>query len=204
MSAQNQEPVDFYFDFSSPYGYFAAFKIDALVGRFERAVRWHPMMLGAAMKVSGNRPLADQPIKGDYADHDWARMARFMELPWARPEPFPIAALAPARAFYWLDERDPALAKDFAKAALGAYFGEGRNISVPEVAAGIGAGLGIAPEDLLAAIATPGIKERLKAETDEAIRRGVFGSPFFIVDGEPFWGSDRLWMVKRWLQSGGW
>jgi len=197
-------PVDFYFDFSSPYGYFAAFKIDSLIERFERSVRWRPIMLGAAMKVSGNRPLAEQPIKGEYAVRDWDRMARFLELAWQKPDPFPIAALAPARAFYWLDDRDPKLAKAFAKAALHAYFGEGRNIAVPEVAAEAGAPLRIPAADLLAAVARPEIKERLKAETDAAIEQGVFGSPFIFVDNEPFWGQDRLWMVKRWLQSGGW
>jgi 2-hydroxychromene-2-carboxylate isomerase len=57
---------------------------------------------------------------------------------------------------------------------------------------------------LLAAVQDPAIKERLKRETSEAMERGVFGSPFIFVDGEGFWGSDRLWMVKRWLKSGGW
>jgi 2-hydroxychromene-2-carboxylate isomerase len=56
----------------------------------------------------------------------------------------------------------------------------------------------------LAALADPAVKARLRAEVDAAIARGVFGSPYFVVDGEPFWGHDRLDQVERWLATGGW
>ena len=58
--------------------------------------------------------------------------------------------------------------------------------------------------ELIAATQDPAIKARLKAETDRSLERGVFGSPFFLVDGEPFWGADRLDQVERWLATGGW
>lgn len=198
------QPVLFYFDFSSPYGYFAAVKIDELVGRFNRTVTWKPMMLGVAMKETGNRPLADQPLKGEYCLRDWDRLARHMKVAWKMPTPFPIATLAAARAFYWLDDKDPGLAKRFARAAFDTYFGKGRDITAPETVADIAAPLGVDRAALLAAVQDPAVKERLKQETAEALRKGVFGSPFFIVDGEPIWGSDRLWMVKHWLREGGW
>jgi len=198
------DPVRFYFDLSSPYGYFAALKIDDLCAGFGRRVAWHPMMLGAAMKVTGARPLADVEIKGDYCKRDWDRLARFMEVPWTLPGNFPIATLAASRAFYWLTDDDPGLAKRFALAAYDTYFGHGWDISQAETVADIAAPLGIDREALLAAVQDLGIKQRLKDETAGAIEAGVFGSPFFIIDGEPFWGADRLWMVKRWLKSGGW
>lgn len=198
------EPILFYFDFSSPYGYLASVKIDETVASFGREVKWKPMMLGAAMKETGNRPLADQPLKGEYCKRDWARLARHMGVPWKMPKPFPIATLAAARAFYWLDDRDPDLAKRFAHAAFDTYFGKGRDITAPETVAEIAAPLGVDKGALLAAVQDPAIKERLKQETTEALAKGVFGSPFFIVDGEPIWGSDRLWMVKHWLRDGGW
>ena len=91
------DPVLFFFDFSSPYGYFAAQKIDETVADFGRDVQWKPMMLGAAMKETGNVPIAHQPIKGDYCRRDWDRMARYMKAPWKMPDPFPIATLAAAR-----------------------------------------------------------------------------------------------------------
>jgi 2-hydroxychromene-2-carboxylate isomerase len=198
------EPIQFYFDFSSPYGYFAALKIDSLAAGFERQVRWRPMMLGAAMKVTGAKPIAEIELKGDYCKRDWDRLARYMEVPWTLPDPFPIATLAAARAFYWLDDDDPALAKRFAQAAYHTYFGEGRDITDPETVAGFAEPLGIDRDALLTAVRDPAIKQRLKDETAEAIGNGVFGSPFIVIDGEPFWGADRLWMIRRWLKSGGW
>jgi len=198
------DPIRFYFDFSSPYGYFAALKIDELAAGFGREVAWHPMMLGAAMKVTGSKPLAEIAIKGDYCKHDWDRLARFMEVPWTMPENFPIATLAASRAFYWLADDDPDLAKRLALAAYDAYFGQGRDITEAETVAEIAEPLGIDREALLAAVQDPAIKQRLKDETTAAIDAGVFGSPFVIVDGEPFWGADRFWMIKRWLKSGGW
>ena len=198
------DPILFYFDFSSPYGYFAAQKIDQTVADFDREVTWKPIMLGAAMKETGNLPLADQPIKGDYCKHDWARLAKYMEVPWTMPDPFPIATLAAARAFYWLDDQDSALAKDFARAAFDTYFGQGKDITEAEVVAEIAKPLGVGKDDLLAAVQDPAIKERLKDETTAAVKAGVFGSPFVVIDGEPFWGADRLWMIRRWLKSGGW
>lgn len=198
------DPIQFYFDFSSPYGYFAALKIDDIAAPFEREVTWKPMMLGAAMKVTGSKPLAEIEIKGDYCRHDWDRLARYMEVPWTMPDPFPVATLAAARAFYWLDDQNPDLAKKFGLAVFDTYFGQGRDITEPETVAGIAEPLGVDKDALLAAVQDPDVKQRLKDETTQAIERGVFGSPYIIIDGEPFWGADRFWMIRRWLKSGGW
>ncbi|MDP6884342.1 MAG: 2-hydroxychromene-2-carboxylate isomerase [Rhodospirillales bacterium] len=196
--------IEFYFDFSSPYGYFASVQIDDLAARFGRTAKWKPIMIGTAFKQSGNRPLLEQPIKGDYSRHDWQRLARLLDVPWVLPEPFPIATLAAARAFWWLTASDVALARRFAQAAFHAYFADGRDISAAGTVAEVAANLDIDAAALLAAVQDPAIKARLKFETDDAIKLGVFGSPFVFVDGEGFWGADRLWMVKRWLESGGW
>lgn len=198
------DPIDFYFDFSSPYGYLAAERIEAVIAPFERDIRWRPILLGAAFKETGGQPLIAQPMKGDYARHDLARLARFQGVPFVIPDVFPVATVRAARGFYWLSDRDPAAAVTFAKAIYRAYFGDGRNISKPEVVDGIAAGLGHDADEFAAGVSTPEIKERLRAEVAASIERGVFGSPFMIVDGEPFWGADRFWMVKRWLKSGGW
>lgn len=198
------DPIIFYFDFSSPYSYFAAHKIEATVAPFGREVAWKPFMLGQAFKVTGSTALTEQPMKGDYCKHDWQRLARFMELAWVFPDPFPISTLAAARAFYWLDDQDTALAKRFALAAFDAYFGRGEDISGPEKIVEIAVTLGINGEQLRGAIADDAIKQRLRNETQAAIDAGVFGAPYFVVDGEGIWGADRMWMIKRWLKSGGW
>lgn len=199
------DPIEFYFDFSSPYAYFAAQKIDEVAMEFGgREVDWKPFLLGIAMKMTKNEPLAHQPMKGDYSEQDWDRLARFMKVPWKMPQTFPIASLAPARAFYWILDKDKAAAKNFARACFSAYFAEGRDIRSVDTVVEIGTSVGLNGDDLRSAVADGEIKERLKDETWAAVQAGVFGSPFFIVDGEKFWGSDRIWMIKRWLKTGGW
>jgi 2-hydroxychromene-2-carboxylate isomerase len=197
-------PIDFYFDFSSPYGYLASTRIDALAARHGRSVVWRPHLLGAVFKINDQRPLATIPLKSDYAARDLARSARLLKVPFKLPTKFPVGATAPSRAFYWVSDRDPALAKRLAQALYHAYFAEDRDISSPEVSANIAAKVGVDRAALAQALEDPLVKERLRTEVDAAIARGVFGSPYIIVDGEPFWGSDRLDQVERWLETGGW
>jgi len=196
--------LDFYFDFSSPYGYFAAERIDAIAARHARAVDWRPFLLGVVFKKTGQAPLTEQPLRGDYARRDFARSARLYGLPFTWPERFPIPTQAAARAFYWLDARDPEAARALAKALYRAYFGAGRDISLPAVVIEIAAGLGVDGAALATALNDADVKDRLRRATEAAIARGVFGSPTVFVDGEPFWGADRLDQVDRWLAVGGW
>lgn len=197
-------PIDFYFDFSSPYGYLASTRIDALAAKHGRSVVWRPHLLGAVFKINDQRPLASIPLKSDYAARDLARSARLLKVPFKLPTKFPVGATAPSRAFYWLNDKDRALAKRFAQALYHAYFAEDRDISSPEVTCDIAARLEVDRVELAQALNDPAVKERLRTEVDAAIARGVFGSPYIIVDGEPFWGSDRLDQVERWLKTGGW
>jgi len=195
-------PIDFYFDYSSPYGYFGAMKIEELAARHGREVNWKPILLGAVFKITGAQPLPSTPLKGDYAKRDIERSARFHDIAIKHPSQFPIASQAPARAFYWLSDSDPALAKALAKALYRAYFIDDRDISSPEVTADVAATLGLQRSEVLAAINAPAVKERLRSETEAAIKRGVFGSPFIVIDGEPFWGVDRFDQIERWLKRG--
>jgi 2-hydroxychromene-2-carboxylate isomerase len=197
-------PIDFYYDYSSPYGYLASTRIEALAARHGREVVWRPILLGAVFKVTGGQPLPTVPLKGDYARRDILRCARYYGIPLQIPSKFPVATQAPARATYWLCDRDPAQAKVLAAALFRAYFIEDRDISSPEVTAEVAAAMGLPGEPLRAALQEPAVKERVRAETDAALARGVFGSPFFIVDGEPFWGVDRMDQLERWLETGGW
>jgi 2-hydroxychromene-2-carboxylate isomerase len=198
------QPIDFYFDFSSPYGYIASTQIDALAEKFGRDVTWRPFLLGAVFKVSGMKPLLDIPIKGEYTKHDFARSARLYGVPFVMPANFPFAAIAASRAVYWLSDRDPDLAKRLAKIVYHSAFGVGRDITAVDTVADLAAPLGIKRDELDAAVHDPAVKDRLRKEVDAAIARGVFGSPYIIVDGEPFWGADRLPQVERWLATGGW
>ena len=200
MSAQ----IEFWFDFSSPYGYLASQKIEALAAKHGRAVDWHPMLLGVAFKQSGMAPLTQIPLKGDYSKRDFARSARFHGIDDFRmPDKFPIPSQAAARIVLWTKTRHPALAVKVIKTLYRAYFVDGRDISDPEVAADVAAGAAVDRAAARAAVDDPAIKDALKREVDGAIGRGVFGSPFVFVDGEPFWGIDRFDQIDRWLATGG-
>ena len=145
------DPIQFYFDFSSPYGYFASLVVDEMAARHGRQVAWKPIMIGSAFKASGNLPLVAQPMKGEYSRHDWERMARMMKAPYRFPDRFPVPSLPPSRAYWWLAGSDPALAKRFAAAIYHAYFAENRDISEMATARHVAASLDIDPDQLEAA-----------------------------------------------------
>lgn len=197
-------PIGFWFDFTSPYGYVASELVDALAARHGRAVRWHPILLGPIFKVAGTAPLIQIPLKGEYAKHDFARTARYHKVPFRLPEKFPVGSQVAARAFYLLDDADPVRAADFAKRIYRAYFAQGRDLSDPAVVMEAAAAAGADTEALTQGLQGDAIKDRLRAEVESAMKIGVFGSPYFIVDGEPFWGVDRLPVMEEWLRSGGW
>jgi len=198
------EPIDFYFDFSSPYGFLGSQRIDALAARYGREVTWRPYLMGAAMKISGSPPLVAQPLLAEYSRHDLERSARLIGVPFTLPEPFPVATVAACRAYYWLVAQDAMTARKLARALYAAYFTNGRNIGEPETVVEVGTEQGLDRDALQAGLQDPEVKARLRDETDTAIERGVFGAPFFIVDGEAFWGHDRLPHVEHWLKTGGW
>jgi 2-hydroxychromene-2-carboxylate isomerase len=197
-------PIDFYFDFSSPYGYIASQIVDEMEKRIGRPVKWRPMLLGVTFKIMGQVPLVEVPMKGDYARNDFARSARLHKVEYREPRKFPIGTVAACRAFYWADERDPARARAFAKALYRAYFTEGKDIGAPATVVDIAGSVGLDAAALAAALEDPALKDRAKREVESAIAAGVFGSPFFVVDGEAFWGVDRMSMVEEWIRTGGW
>lgn len=200
MSAQ----IDFYFDFSSPYGYLMSEKIDALAAQHGRKVRWHPILLGIVFKATGSAPLTLQnPAKAAYSLHDFERSARFMGIPYRHPSKFPLATQNAARAYYWLHGQDCTLARQFAHAAYRALFVDDRDISSPEAVLEIAAKIGVDRNDLAVALQSPEMKEKLKEQCEAALKAGVFGSPHIAIDGEAFFGADRLPQIEHWLETGG-
>ena len=196
--------IDFYFDFSSPYGYLASQKIDALAAKYGRTVDWHPVLLGAIFKETGMSPLTLIPLKGNYSRRDFARSARFHGIAaFKMPSKFPIPSQAPARIVVWLKAQDPALAVRVAKALFRAFFVDDVDISNVDAAVAVAAKEGVDATAARTAVDDPAIKDALKREVGEAIALGVFGSPYIVVDGEPFWGLDRFDQIERWLATGG-
>ena len=195
--------IDFYFDFSSPYGFLASQKIEGVAQKYGRAIDWHPVLLGVIFKETAMAPLTTIPLKGEYSKHDFARSARFHGVEFRMPSKFPIATQAAARIVLWLKGRDPVLAVRVAKALYRAYYLGDVDISDPEQAVAVAAKEGVDASEVRAAIGEPAVKDLLKREVEQAIARGVFGSPFIVVDGEPFWGLDRFDQIERWLATGG-
>jgi 2-hydroxychromene-2-carboxylate isomerase len=198
MTRATPRPViEFWFDFGSSYAWFASLEIEALATKHGRDVAWRPFMLGTAYAVTGAKGLSSTPLKRDYARHDWRRIARLRGVPYNPAPTHPPIALPTMRAFYALDRRDPEAAVGFAKAAFHAAYADGRDVGDVAVVLELS---GLAAD----ALSDPEIKALAKARSEEAVGRGVFGSPWFFVDGEPFWGWDRLPMMDDWLTRGGW
>ncbi|WP_433692776.1 2-hydroxychromene-2-carboxylate isomerase [Herbaspirillum seropedicae] len=195
-------PIDFYFDFSSPYGYFAAVEIDKLAAQHGRDVNWHPILLGPIFKALGTNSLVNIPVKGEYSRHDMERTARFHNIFYKAPSHFPIGTQVAARATLWVQQTQPAKAVELIKTLYSAYFTEDIDLSVVDNVLRIAADLGIDRNALQAALESPELKDQLRQSTEAAGQAGVFGSPFMIVDGEQFWGFDRFPQLAALLKNG--
>jgi 2-hydroxychromene-2-carboxylate isomerase/predicted enzyme related to lactoylglutathione lyase len=197
-------PLEFWFDFSSPYGYLAAQRIEALAARHGRTVDWRPMLLGVAFKTSGAIPLTEVPLKGPYSRRDFLRSARFHGVDDFRmPSRFPIPTQAAGRILLWAKSRDPRSAPAVARAMLRAYWVDDRDLSSPDVAAAAAGEAGVDVAAARAVVDDPVWKDALKLEVEAGIARGVFGSPFVFADDEPFWGLDRFDQLDWFLGSAG-
>jgi 2-hydroxychromene-2-carboxylate isomerase len=192
--------LDFYFDFSSPYSYIASEWIDAVAARHGRVVQWHAILLGATFQAAELKSPVAYPLKREYSLRDFVRSAKFAGVPMTMPAKFPIATQNAARVFWWLnDTASPQAAVAWAHAGLRAFFTRGVDLSDMQSLGTLLEHSGIDRAAAEAACAAPLWKERLKRVNDEAIAHGVFGAPFFIIDGEPFWGNDRRTQIEAWL-----
>jgi 2-hydroxychromene-2-carboxylate isomerase len=198
--------LHFYFDFISPYGYFASQRIEALAAKHGRTVEWQPMLLGVAvLKVMGLKPLLDTPLKGDYVRRDVRRTARRLGLTLGRDLAAPVGnPLPPARACQWVKQHRPEHTAALVHALYDAFWREGRDLSTPEALHGATLPPGLDADALVAGAASDEAATLLREAVDASLAAGVFGSPTIVVDGEPFWGSDRLAEVDEWLARGGW
>ena len=195
--------IDFYVDFSSPYSYIASEWIEALAARHGRTVRWHAVLLGVTFQAAELKSPVSHPIKREYSLRDFERSARFAGVPFTLPERFPVATQNAARVFWWLEENDPERAANWARHCLRAYFTRGTvDLSNAEHLKALATEFGLDAAEAERVWTEPRWKSRLKTACDDAIALGVFGAPFFVIDGEPFWGNDRRDQIERWLAAG--
>ncbi len=194
--------IDFWFDFASTYSYPAAMRISPLAEAAGVRVRFRPFLLGPIFKAQGwtTSPFNLFPAKGRHMWRDLERLCADLHLPFQRPEPFPQHSLLAARVA--LTGLDQGWGEDFCRAVFRAEFAEGRRIDDAGVVSDILAELRIEPAPVLIAAQSDAIKTRLRAQTEEAERLGLFGAPSFTTaDGELFWGNDRLEQGLRWARA---
>jgi 2-hydroxychromene-2-carboxylate isomerase len=194
--------IDFWFDFGSTYSYPAALRIGPLAQAAGVTVRFRPFLLGPIFKAQGwtTSPFNLNPAKGRHMWRDLERVCAELALPFKRPDPFPQNSLLAAQVA--LAGFDQGWGEEFCRAVFRAEFGEGRRIEDAATISAVLAGLNIEPAPALAAAQSDAIKARLRRETEEAQRRGLFGAPSFVcADGELFWGNDRLEQALRWART---
>lgn len=184
--------IDFFFDLVSPYSYLASGLIDALADRHDVPVRWRPVFLGGILKATGNPTPALVPAKVRYMVQDLSRCARHYRLPFEMPETFPINTLLPLRVLCEMPEAD---VPGTARMLFRRYWSEGADIGDPQVLADY------LSEDLIRLGQSESARDRLKSNSDEAVRMGAFGVPSFVVDGELFFGHDRLPLLDAYLKE---
>jgi 2-hydroxychromene-2-carboxylate isomerase len=193
--------IDFYFDFISPYGYFAAMQIEDVARRHNFTVRWHVFRLGVAVvKVMGLRPMMETPLKNAYVLHDVERLSTIYALPIVPTIKAPDPVLL-GSAFYAVKEAHPDCLAAFSKELFTHVWQRGDPVKDAEQLAAIAQRTGIDPERMFSLPAMEAGRLRLKDATVEAIGRGIFGSPTFVIGNEMIWGVDRLWMLEHYLRK---
>jgi 2-hydroxychromene-2-carboxylate isomerase len=184
--------IDFFYEFASSYSYITALRIAPVAKAAGVTVRWRPFLLGPIFKAQGwdTSPFNLYPAKGRYMVRDCERQCGELGIAFRLPEPFPQNTVLAARVA--LVGLEHGWGEDFSRAIYRAEFAEGRNIGDPAVVAEIVQALSHDGAATLTRAQSDAIKGRLRAQTDEAQRLGIFGAPNFIARGELFWGNDRL------------
>ena len=191
--------VECFFDFGSPTVYLAATQLPKIAQRHGATVLWRPFLLGGVFKATGNVSPATVPAKSRYMGDDLERFARRYDVPFLFNPFFPVNTLALMRGAVAYQQQGRL--DQYMEAMLSAMWVTGKDMNDPAIIAEVLGTIGIAAEDFLAAIAVQDVKETLKNNTQEAVKRGAFGAPTFFVGVEMFFGQDRLDFVEAALAA---
>ncbi len=193
--------VEFWFEFASTYSYPAAHAVEVAARARNIAVVWRSFLLAPIFGAQGWRdsPFNIYPVKGVYMWRDLARICAAQTLPLKRPTQFPRNGLLAARISCRFSD-EPWL-PEFVRRVYSANFANDLDISSHGVIASILDGLSLPSAKTIEAAETQESKDRLRAQADRAIQMGLFGAPTFVVDGEIFWGGDRLAAALDWAEG---
>jgi len=188
----NTPLIEFWFEFASNYSYLSVMRIEREAVRHELSVQWRPFLLGPIFQSFGwsTSPFVLQPWKTEYVWRDMARQCRKYDLPWQRPSTFPRATLLTARVAL-LGTGQPWMA-EFCRRVMQLNFGADRDVSSAAGVSEVLAQMELPADQILAEAQAEPNKLRLRAQTELARTKGIFGAPTFFVGEEMFWGNDRL------------
>nr|WP_314569503.1 2-hydroxychromene-2-carboxylate isomerase [uncultured Pseudomonas sp.] len=189
--------LEFFFDLGSPATYLAYTQLPALCAATGTQLVYQPMLLGGVFKATGNASPITVPAKGRYMFEDLARYARRYNVPLKFNPHFPINTLMLMRAVIGIQLHQPERFDDFVECLFRALWVEGRHLGDPEVVAAVLAEHGFDPEKVLALANDEAVKAALKDNTEQAVKRGVFGAPSMFVGSQLFFGQDRLEFVRE-------
>lgn len=194
-------PIECWFEFGSNYSYLSLMRIEALAQEAGVPLRYEPFLLGPIFRELGwqSSPFAEQREKGEYVWRDMARRATKYGLPFTRPSAFPRRAVLPMRVAVLA--ADQAWMGEYCRRIMLQNWAHDREIDDPAVVLAALGGLVDDPQALLAQAGTQEIKDALRARTERARGLGIFGAPTFMVEGEMFWGDDRLEDALAYAQS---
>jgi 2-hydroxychromene-2-carboxylate isomerase len=196
--------IEFWFDFSSPYSYIASAQIETLASKYGATIDWQPLLIGAVFKATGSAPLTlRHAALAQYSKHDFLRSARFCNVRYNPPDPFPILSQNTARAALWIKAHQPEKMGAFCQAGMAGLFVKNEAINTFGWIENAANTCGTDGAAAVAACNDPEIKDALRLQCDTAIARGIFGVPWMVVAGEAFWGNDRLPQLDAWLLKGG-
>ena len=193
--------LEFYFDVGSPAAYLAWTQVPRLAQDTGARIDYRPMLLGGVFQATANRSPMEVPAKGRYMHDDLQRFATRYGVPYTHNPHFPINTLTLMRGAIGLQLREPARLVPYGDAVYRAIWVDGKNMNDPATVGAVLQGAGFDPQALLALASQPEVKDRLKAVTQDAVARGVFGAPTFFVDGRMYWGQDRLDFVRQALEG---
>lgn len=191
--------LEFFFDFGSPTTYLAHTQMPELAKRTSAEVIYRPMLLGGVFKATGNQSPAVIAAKSKWMDGDLKAFARRYGVPYARNPWFPVNTIMLMRGAIAMQKEGRLGA--YADAIFHAMWVEPQNLNDPQVVGAVLAKAGFEPKHLLAAIEHQPVKDELRTNTEEALSRGVFGSPSFFVGDKLFFGQDRLDFVEEALKA---
>ena len=193
--------VEYYFDFGSPAAYLASTQLSALAAQTGATVVWRPMLLGGVFVATGNHSPASVPAKGKYIFGDFARFAKRYGVPLKINPFFPINTITLMRIAVGLQLRNDPRFMDYCTAMYRAIWVEAQNMNDATIVATVLQAAGFDAPALLALASEQGVKDKLKADTEAAVARGIFGAPTFFVGDQMFWGQDRLDFVREALAA---